>query len=305
MNSYAYFDGVLLSELPLPELLPGHSSGAPAAIEIRLGGPGKSLRSDLLYQWIDPEGEVDLELRNTESHYQLTVPGIVSATMNFKASQLTVMPLCDDESLLREQLLDQLLPRVMSNYIPLVMHASCVTKAGKTLAFIGNSGAGKSTIAAYFQQAGWSVMTDDCLKVSVSDNRVSACGAYPGLKLLPDSNERLNSEGSSQTPIVQTFRKRRSLQSSTQPTERLLSAIVFLNPHAASFGLKEQRGADVLLEVIKQTFAFNPSDIEAASRRLQDGRRLLAGTLPCFSVSYPHDYEVLPVLAEALVERLR
>lgn len=305
MNSYAYFDGVLQSELPLPELLPGHSSGAPAAIEIRLGTPGKRAPSDLLHRWIDPEGEVGLELRSIESHYQLAAPGIVSATMDFRASQLLVVPLCDDESLVREQLLDQILPRIVSKNSPLVMHASCVTKAGKTFAFIGNSGAGKSTIAAYFQQAGWDVLSDDCLKVSFSDNRVIACGAYPGLKLLPDSCELVNLPGAIAASNGLPLSKKRSLQASIQPTARPLSAIVFIEPHAASFQLEEQTGAEVLLEMIKQTFAFNPGDIEAASRRLQDGRLLLAGALPSLSVSFPHDYEVLSVLAESLVERLQ
>ena len=81
--------------------------------------------------------------------------------------------------------------------------------------------------------------------------------------------------------------------------------MVFIEPHATSFKLEEQAGAGVLLEMMKQTFAFNPSDIEAAARRLQDGQRLLASNLPCLFISYPHDYGLLPVLAEALVERLR
>ena len=305
MNSYAYFDGVLQSELPLPELLPGHSSQASFGIEILFGGHPKSLQPALLHRWIDEEGEVELELLGGEDRYQLTVPGVVSTTMDFRASQLMVTPLCDDESLLREQLIDQVLPRIMSTYSPLVMHASGVTKAGKTLAFAGNSGAGKSTIAAHFQQAGWELLTDDCLKVSLSDNNVVACGAYPGLKLLPDRSEQVNSAGAFDSPNVQSFSKCRSLQASSQPAARALSAMVFIEPHATSFKLEEQAGAGVLLEMMKQTFAFNPSDIEAAARRLQDGQRLLASNLPCLFISYPHDYGLLPVLAEALVERLR
>ena len=73
MNSYAYFDGVLQSELPLPELLPGHSSQASFGIEILFGGPPKSLQPALLHRWIDEEGEVELELLGCQNLLQLTL----------------------------------------------------------------------------------------------------------------------------------------------------------------------------------------------------------------------------------------
>jgi hypothetical protein len=65
----------------------------------------------------------------------------------------------------------------------IALHASAVDLGGKSVAFTGPKGAGKSTAAAAFHAAGYSIITDDLLPVSLENGSAySVCG-LPHLKL--------------------------------------------------------------------------------------------------------------------------
>ena len=52
----------------------------------------------------------------------------------------------------------------------LVLHASAVAKEGEAIAFMGQSGWGKSTLAEYFCQHGYELLTDDVLVLDVRED---------------------------------------------------------------------------------------------------------------------------------------
>ena len=71
------------------------------------------------------------------------------------------------------------------------LHASAVVIGGRAVAFLGPNGVGKSSLAAAFVSAGYTLLTDDLLRLNLDDTRV---WAYPGpafLKLLPDARQSL------------------------------------------------------------------------------------------------------------------
>jgi hypothetical protein len=73
----------------------------------------------------------------------------------------------------------------------LVLHAACVQKDGKGIVFVGYSGWGKSTTAAYLAQSGYDLLTDDVLAVHLGPE---GAFAYPGpvsIRLRPDAGARL------------------------------------------------------------------------------------------------------------------
>jgi hypothetical protein len=65
------------------------------------------------------------------------------------------------------------------------VHATCVVIDGEAVAFLGNSGFGKSSLAAYFLQAGDRLLTDDLLLVREGVNGLQAYPGPPRIKLLP------------------------------------------------------------------------------------------------------------------------
>jgi hypothetical protein len=88
---------------------------------------------------------------------------------------------------------------VKSGFEPI--HATCVVIDGQGVAFLGNSGRGKSSLAAYFLQVGDLLLTDDLLVIR---DGVEGLQAYPGparIKLLPGMARRLLGKYTSGVPM--------------------------------------------------------------------------------------------------------
>src|SRR4249919_3720578 len=99
---------------------------------------------------------------------------------------------------LRHVLLDQILPRVLAQQGHLVLHGAAVqTQGGSTLLMLGDSGMGKSTLAAAFGQSGADVLSDDGVLITLSQGEthtVHAVPCYAGLRLWPDSLDSVMSD---------------------------------------------------------------------------------------------------------------
>jgi hypothetical protein len=64
------------------------------------------------------------------------------------------------------------------------LHANALNIGGRAVAFMGHSGAGKSTMAAWFESRGYAVLTDDVCAVEFgADGRAIAQPGIPRLRL--------------------------------------------------------------------------------------------------------------------------
>ena len=73
------------------------------------------------------------------------------------------------------------------------LHASAAVCKGSTFAFLGESGQGKSTLAAYLShQDDWQLIADDILPVTCTPSSVLAWPRFPQLKLPNDAQPGLN-----------------------------------------------------------------------------------------------------------------
>lgn len=71
------------------------------------------------------------------------------------------------DGILETYLLGVLMATLLRQRGFLVLHACCVAKDGKAVAFVGESGWGKSTLSEYFCQHGYTLLSDDVLAIRV------------------------------------------------------------------------------------------------------------------------------------------
>lgn len=76
----------------------------------------------------------------------------------------------------------------------LVLHASSVSIRDTAVAFLGSSGAGKSTIAAACRARGHEVLSDDVTAVEIADERPIVVPGLPLLKLAPGFTDTFDLE---------------------------------------------------------------------------------------------------------------
>lgn len=102
-----------------------------------------------------------------------------------KGERIIVSPLQDaDTEVIRLIILGHCMGALLLQRKVIPLHGSAVAINGKAYGFIGDSGAGKSTIASAFISRGYQFLTDDMMAVSFSqENTPIVSPAYPQQKL--------------------------------------------------------------------------------------------------------------------------
>lgn len=159
------------------------------------------------------------------------------------------------------------------------LHASAAINKETTIVFLGESGDGKSTLAAYMaQNAGWRLVADDILPVTVDSSGVLAWPRFPQLKL----------------PLA-------SQPGPHLPEQLPLGKIVLLSPAGMDAAPAVQllpvgEAVKVLLSHTAGTRLFDP---DLLGRHLAFCTRS-AEQVPVYRLAYPHRREALPVIKEIL-----
>jgi hypothetical protein len=168
MYAYTGFNLGIHSELPLPEL---RTSNTQADVTISLGNL-KDLQD---------------KRSNSNNYFLGSIEGI--GMLLVKEGREIILDLNPeiDESVLRPFILGAIISILLRQRGLLVLHASSVAINGEAVAFIGESGWGKSTLAEAFHSQGYSILTDDVMAVSVDEYQPLVIPSFPQVRLWSDT----------------------------------------------------------------------------------------------------------------------
>jgi hypothetical protein len=211
---------------------------------------------------------------------------------------------------LEHLLLDQVLPRVLAHRGALVLHAGAVQVGTDTIAFIGETGRGKSTLTASFDLAGQSALSDDGLVITCAGHRVLAAPTYPSLRLWPDALESVFESPPLVAPMAHYSTKRRVLREmpTTPPQEPTpLKALYLLGEPAVEDNdttIESLSERETVMAIIGNSFQLDPSD-KARAGRLFEQAAQIAQRLPAFELSYPREFAGLAEVRAAVLRHAR
>lgn len=143
----------------------------------------------------------------------------------------------------------------------LPLHASAVVTGGGITAFVGHSGAGKSTTAALLNSLGYELISDDVLPVSFDQNSVP--GAWPYLRRLKLRHDSITQLAFTPTEVVSEDRDKHRYFVHPKHTgdakwRRLERLYVLGNEVTDSHVPIEQiTGAQAVCALVNQTYHFN------------------------------------------------
>ena len=190
------------------------------------------------------------------------------------------------------------------------LHATVVLANEQAVAFLGDCGYGKSTLAAAFLQVGHPLLTDDLLVVNEEGPGFSAYPGPPRIKLFPEIANSLLGEGIKGVPMNNLTPKLiiplddHWFHRGTAP---LKSLYVLAPAGPASRGervtirLLSQRRAFV--ELVKNSFNCIVIEPERLKRQFLLATRL-ASMVPIKLLSYPRSLASLPSVREAILSDL-
>jgi hypothetical protein len=263
-----------------------------------------------LNHWYWPDGTVWLAFARLATGYLLHFPALADFVVSTDARAVRCYPQADIPlETVRHLLLNQVIPLVLSHLGKLVLHASaCATRQG-AIAFLGETGMGKSTLAASLGLRGFPVLTDDCLLVEQQAGVMVSVPSYPGLRLWPETVSALFAQKPVLEPLAHyTEKKRLILDPAPCPVPILLKGVyVLLQPEqrkrSGGVTITPLAASEALLAIVKNSFQLDLTDREQLRRAFGQYEQV-AKAVPFFSLTFPRQHAFLPAVHTAILGHL-
>ena len=274
---------------------------------LAFGASAQAPRTDVpFHMWSFPDGTVWTQFHRRDGGYLLRFPALADFDVSQDGRTASVSPVPGvSDGTIEHLYLNQVLPLALSRQGQVVLHASAVEFAGNGVAFIGESGRGKSTLAASFATTGSRFLTDDGLQLRWLDGQCWVVPSHPSIRLWEDSEDALIDHAVDKAPAVDFTAKVRLLAgdqitfcAEAQPLRR----VYFLGDGTApTLAIDAMAPAEALMALVKNSFLLDIEEQQLLAWHFEEMVRLAA--LPIyFHLDYPRRYEDLPQVRAAIIE---
>ncbi len=208
----------------------------------------------------------------------------------------------------RHYLLDQVLPRIVEAHGHLVLHAAGVETSHGTALLMGQSGAGKSSLAGALHREGFTLLGDDCFVVTPTSNGVQIASTYPSLRLLPDSINHLYRRRSADVSEIGTCNPKRRIRFKVAQADhvRTAAAIFILDidqKHRAEPIAAALAPRLAVMHLVRNSFRFDASDSTSAERAFDTADRV-ASVVDIYDLRYRRRFAELRPTVRAVTDAL-
>ncbi len=315
--AYRAYGLAIISDVEIPELPPlrdlrdtGHNR-----VNLRILGPHRAIEEPA--HWLNASAYADgtpwLSTAKIDGGYLLRFPKLADFTIDATGHDITCIEAADSVTVitLRHLAIDHVMPRVLNLLGIESLHATAVAAPAGAVAFIGDAGTGKSTLAASFHLSGLESFCDDCLVLRDEGGRIMATPAYPGVRLWDDSFKALMSESERGLPVAQYTSKTRLLgDASGFRADRLPLARIYLlqrpagnDAAAVTPAIARVSPAEAFPMLVGASFPLDLTDYAMLTRHFRFIIRV-AATVPIRRLTIPNDFSALPAVRAAVIADL-
>jgi hypothetical protein len=258
------------------------------------------------HTWTFPDGTHWTEFYRVGSGYLLRFPELADFEVSPDGLDVTCLPAPEvSEATSQHLYLNQVLPLALSKRGKLVFHASAVEVGDGAIAFVAESGRGKSTLAASFAVSGFRFLTDDGLVVEPAADGFQVLPSHPSIRLWADSKEALIAPGVEMAPALSFTCKARFLAGDEVrfcDRPKPLRQVYFLGDgSAATLRFERLSPAQTLLEWVKHSFLLDVEEQSLLAAHF-DQVADLANRPIHYRLDYPRRFEDLAGVRQAIVE---
>ena len=219
--------------------------------------------------------------------------------LNFESQSVTVFCAEKDisQTTLSHLLCDHIAPRILAHQGEFVLHGSAVKIGGTVALFLGDTGTGKSTLAASLHKAGHRLLGDDAAMITQGERGFLAAAVYPSLRLFRDSVSAIVGNAANTSPMAQYSDKRRVAlfdEQDVQPAHHPIGAVFFLSgdADAREVSVRQPSPAKACIATLEQSFSLDPHDGARAADRLAIASQLIE-KVNTFDLEYPNGFDRL------------
>ncbi len=290
MHCYTAYGFSVHSEIPLPGLVPG---GAPADIRIRLATP------------FDPPVEGDdaqtlLRLAGNEAF--LSVSGVGAFRIR-NGREVVVRPAVGvPPGRLRLFLVGTVMALLLYQRGLLVLHASAVSIGGGVVAFVGETGLGKSSLAAALHGFGCPLVADDLTPVEIGPAGPLVHPGFPQVKLTPEAARALGRDPAGLIPFHAGEEKGACRLPDGFPRGPLPLRRIYLLERQPGVAIEPVRPAEALVELLGNSYPSKLMQSGGAPHFRQCGA--VARLTPAFRLRGFTDLEAIVSRAESVLAHI-
>lgn len=256
--------------------------------------------------WTQPEQTVWTLFYRQSTAYLLRFPDFADFSVSLDGQEVDCWPCpLTPPDTVSHLYLNQVLPLALSRQGRLVLHGSAVTLNGYSMAFLGRSGKGKSTLAAAFAGAGARFLTDDGLRIEWAGDGLIVLPSHPSIRLWSDSREALIHDPPQVAPPVSYTSKQRFLAGIDLPfcdQPRPLRRLFLLGDRTPTeISIRPCSASEALMGMVSNSFLLDIAEKEMLARHFDE---LVAITHLHihFHLDYPRRYEDLPRVRDAIMK---
>lgn len=136
----------------------------------------------------------------------------------------------------------------------LILHASAVKVNNKAIAFIGDKGWGKSTMARAFIAQGHQFITDDVLAIDLNNNCPRVFPSFPQLKLCPDAVVAMGEDPQMLPRVMPQINKRQYRLKQYFSTELVPLQSIYLLGKAKQLQITKIAAANSILPLLAHSY---------------------------------------------------
>jgi len=281
---YKAYELGIHSQIPLPELVAVDSVSEDVTIRVRqLDTSERIATRNGAYCLGEADGVGTFLVRGGKEIIAEPVPGV-------------------EESLLCTTLLGAGMALLLRQRGLAVLHASGIVINGGTVAFLGQSGFGKSTLAEAFYSHGYGVITDDVMGVHLDGPFPEVIPGYPFVKLFPHAAALLGADTRPTHRLNSQTEKRSHCVRSRFPHQRVRLQKIYVLAFGECNQIAPLSAQETFLELARNSRAVGLlRDSDSRHEHLQQCTRL-AAAVPVFRLTRRPALTALPELV-GLIEK--
>lgn len=256
-------------------------------------------------RWVNGDGDTLTEFHRLADGFLLRFIDQADFVLTADGQKVSCKPVVGIDRPSIERLYDNAITPLVTNHSGgLCLHGSASVVDDASVAFMGESRRGKTTLAAAMAGAGHPFLSEDVVKLEISEGVYTVVPQKPLMRLFPDSAHHLCgvSANDEDANVKQEIQAQPSLPFAANPAP--LRQIFILGPGQA------KKPVITPLPVNEALTAMLPNafilDIEDKPRLRQHFGRLaeLAEQVDCFSLDYPRAFPELPSVISSICGNL-
>lgn len=313
MISYRVCGFTLQSNIMIPNLPPASDRRPWWRFSLHSKPAQARIRDKWICQQTRSRGSVWRSIGRLPDGLLVRFPNLADFAISGDGRRINCRPHADiAQETIHHLLLDQVIPALLAHEGELALHAGGVASDRGAIVFLGESGRGKSTLCASFNQAGFPLLGDDFLLLRADGNGFAVVPSYPGLRLWPDSRAALAWNESDTTSMAHYTTKERldlvvhDLPFRSDPLS--VTTLFALTPPTERSGTKRIRiqrlpPREAYMTLLNSAFQLDVSDRERNRRLFQQIANAVDG-LNIYSLAYPREMSILPDVRAAVLTHL-